>query len=138
MEARVIEKDYISKNIFDLHMQNMKEKAKSDEKMNDMRFTSLEKMVSDNFDKLQTTIEGVYEKLGAKIEIQNERLNSLEGQQAKINEKLEKVVDAEKEITGDVKALNATVSTLQTKIGWWITLLGIFVGVALAVFQIWK
>lgn len=95
-------------------------------------------MMSDNFDKLQTTIEGVYEKLGAKIEIQNERLNSLEGQQAKINEKLEKVVDAEKEITGDVKALNATVSTLKTKTGWWITLLGIFVGVALAVFQIWK
>ena len=138
MEARVIDKDYISKNIFDLHMQNMKEKAKSDEKMNDMRFTSLEKMVSDNFDKIQTTIEGVYEKLGAKIEIQNERLNSLEGQQAKMNERIEKVVDTEKEIAGDVKALNAIVSTLQTKTGWWITLLGIFVGIALVVFQMWK
>ena len=33
MEARVIEKDYISRNIFDLHMQNMKEKAKSAKKI---------------------------------------------------------------------------------------------------------
>ena len=40
------------------------------------------------------------------------------------------------DIRGDVKALAAQISTTQSKIGWYITLLGVGVSLALGLFQL--
>ena len=40
------------------------------------------------------------------------------------------------DIRGDVKALTAQINALQSKMGWYITLLGVGVSIALVIFQI--
>ena len=42
MEARALENEYVPQNIFDLHIQNIKERATSDRELFDERFEKLQ------------------------------------------------------------------------------------------------
>ena len=49
--------EYVPKELFDIHIQNIRDKATSDEKLTDARFLALEKLLDERFNKLQAIVE---------------------------------------------------------------------------------
>ena len=106
--------EYITKGELDTVLKRITDKQQSGERMTEERFTSLEKLI----DSKLTTIGLMMDK-------------NLARHQATASEMKAEISD----IRGDVKALTAQITALQSKMGWYITLLGVGVSVALAVFQ---
>ena len=106
--------EYITKGELDTVLKRITDKQQSGERMTEERFTSLEKLI----DSKLTTIGLMMDK-------------NLAQHQATASEMKAEISD----IRGDVKALTAQITALQSKMGWYITLLGVGVSVALAVFQ---
>lgn len=56
-EIKDIETEYVPKNLFELHIQNLRDKSSSDEKLNDERIKSVEKLLSERIDTIIALIE---------------------------------------------------------------------------------
>ena len=106
--------EYVTKAELDILLKRIMDRQESDEERTNERFTSLEKLI----DSKLTTIQLMMDK-------------NLAQHQAIASDMKAEISD----IRGDVKALAATVNALQSKMGWYITLLGVGVSVALVVFQ---
>ena len=106
--------EYVTKNELDTLMKIIMDKQQADARITEERFTSLEKLI----DSKLTTIELMMDK-------------NLAQHQAIASDMKAEISD----IRGDVKALTAQINVLQSKMGWYITLLGVGVSVALVLFQ---
>ena len=49
--------EYVPKELFDIHIQNIREKASSDEKLTEARISSLERLLDERFNRLQAVVE---------------------------------------------------------------------------------
>ena len=49
--------EYVPKELFDIHIQNIRDKNASDEKLTDARFLALEKLLDERFNRLQAIVE---------------------------------------------------------------------------------
>ena len=106
--------EYVTKNELDTLLKIITDKQQADARITEERFASLEKLI----DSKLTTIELMMDK-------------NLAQHQAIASDMKAEISD----IRGDVKALTAQINVLQSKMGWYITLLGVGVSVALVLFQ---
>ena len=49
--------EYVPKELFDVHIQNIRDKASSDEKLSDACFLALDKLLDERFNRLQAVVE---------------------------------------------------------------------------------
>ena len=73
--------EFVPKELFDIHIQNIRDKAASDEKFTDARFQALEKLLDERFNRLQAVVEknlaehkAVAAKTEGRIDTLNERI----------------------------------------------------------------
>lgn len=52
-----IETEYVPKDLFELHIQNLRDKSSSDERLNDERIKSVEKLLSERMDTIVALME---------------------------------------------------------------------------------
>lgn len=57
MNDNTIITEYVPKELFDIHIQNIRDKNASDEKLTDARFLALEKLLDERFNRLQAVVE---------------------------------------------------------------------------------
>ena len=115
----------------------LEDRMNFDEKINDIRFASMEKLMSERFDRLQEAMEknlSKYEVIASDIKgemkAMNERIDKNLAEYSLITSDIKEDVS---EIRDDVKALNASVQSLQQRRSWdiaWISL-AVAVGIAL-------
>ena len=63
--------EYVPKELFDVHIQNIREKANSDEKLTEARISSLERLLDERFNRLQAVVEknlAEYQTIAAKTD----------------------------------------------------------------------
>ncbi|MBQ2615751.1 MAG: hypothetical protein IJG51_09975 [Synergistaceae bacterium] len=116
----------VSKETFDAHIQRV-----------DQRFESQEKLFVEKLDKMQTVFD---ERLDKMQTVLNERLDKMqavfERSQAQFERTIEKSVA---ELSGEVKAMNARLDTMQQQYSWkigWLGTVFTFCGAALAVYPL--
>ena len=107
--------EYVTKSEIDLRM------GFSDQKT-EILISSMKDVLDERLQKMQAVMEKNLVKHEA---IASDMKAEINGMRAEISD-----------IRGDVKALAAQISTTQSKIGWYITLLGVGVSLALGLFQL--
>ena len=111
----LITPEYMTKGEIELRLNALREKVQHEKERTDERFNSLERLIDEKLERMQIIME-----------------KNLAQYEAVANSMSAEISD----IRGDVKALSAEVRTTQSKIGWYITLLGIGVSIALGLFQV--
>ena len=107
--------DYVTKDELNLRLEVITDRQAQTDARNDERYSSMERLLDNKI--------GMIQVLGEKNLAQYQVIAS--EMKAEISE-----------IRGDVKALSAQLNTFQTKMGMYMTLLGIGVSLALVLFQI--
>ena len=120
----------------------LEDRMNFDEKINDIRFASMEKLMSERFDRLQEVMEknlSKYEVIASDIKgemkAMNERIDKNLAEYSLITSDIKAEVS---EIRGDVKALNASVQSLQQRRSWDIAWISLAVAVGIALIQIFS
>ena len=133
-EAAVASNDFITKDVFNVHVRSMRDRADSEEKLSDARFDRIEALLQRNLseqrrmnERLEGKIENVVTRLSAGISENRSEIKALRVQMATKEElsavkndvKALKAQVASKEnltaVKDDVKALNVQVSQMATK-----------------------
>ena len=107
--------EYVTKSEIDLRM------GFSDQKT-EILISSMKEVLDERLEKMQAVIE---KNLAKHEAIASDMRAEINGMRAEISD-----------IRGDIKALAAQVNTTQSKMGWYITLLGVGVSLALGLFQL--
>ena len=121
-----IETEYVPKNLFELHIQNLRDKSSSDEKLNDERIKSVERLLSERID----TIIALMEKNLAEYKT---AATKTDGKIDVISAKLEHAIDSLTiAINGNEKRLDDFKQDIQEKqshyFARWSIFTAIFVG----------
>ena len=137
------ETEYIRKDVFDIHVKNLRERDDSDERVADIRFEHMARMMDDRFDRMQNLIEESVAVLGERIDRVeqnvNRRMDRLEKKVDDLGQDVDNLRDEVSDIRGDVKANSARLDALQIRFGWQLTLLGVLVAAVIAIVQrLWR
>ena len=137
MDTATMDKEtqYLSKEVFNMHLQGIKERAESEERITDMRLERLQAIMERNLSEVKSEINAVNERMEKGFALMNERMdkNLAEYKAAASDMKTEI-----SEIRGDVKALNAGVQSLQQRRSWDIAWISLAVAVGIALIQIFS
>ena len=82
-----------------------------------------------------TEQKAMNERLEARIDVLDSRIDVLS---ERIDKNLAQYEAIASNIEGDIKAMNARLDTQQTKFGWYLTIFGLIITVAVAAIQLWK
>jgi len=130
--------DFITKDVFNIHVKSMRDRADSEEKLSDARFDRLEALIAGSLveqkamaKETASSIKAIDERLG-RVEKHIERIEE------NFNGKIERLQNDVSELKGETKALSARLDTQQTKFGWYLTIFGLIITVVIAAIQLWK
>ena len=115
---------YVRQEIFDIHLQGLKDRAASEVRVTDTRFERLEAIMEKNLSEVRS-----------EIKIMNERIDKNLAEYKSITSDIKAEVS---EIRGDVKALNASVQSLQQRRSWDIAWISLAVAIGIALIQIFS
>lgn len=87
--------EYVPRELFDIHMENIKENRVSDEKLTDAdaRFEALEKLLDARLEKMQSTIEKNLAEFKAVSSETKAEISDIRGDVRTLNEKVEHAID---------------------------------------------
>ena len=125
---------FVTKDVFDIHVRSMRDRADSEEKLSDAKFERLEALIAGSIAEQRA----IARETGNSIKVINDRLGHVEKNLDKLNEKFERMQDDISELKANDKALTARLDTQQTKFGWYLTVFGLIITVAVAAIQLWK
>ncbi|MBQ7262184.1 MAG: hypothetical protein IJR14_00540 [Synergistaceae bacterium] len=125
------ELEYITKDAFDIQVRSLRERDDSDEKVSEARFDRLEALMARNLAEQKELVKDIR----AEVLMLGERMDRLEKDVGRLNEKFDDLREDMGEVRGDVKALSSRVDALQTKFGWYLTLFGVAIAAVLAIAQ---
>ena len=132
---------FVTKDVFDIHVKSMRDRADSEEKLSDARFDRIEALIAGSLveqkamaKETTSSIRVMNERIG-RVE---ERIGHIEKSIDKFNGKVEKLQDDVSELKANDKALAARLDTQQMKFGWYLTIFGLIITVAVAAVQLWK
>ena len=135
MEARALENEYVPQNIFDLHIQNIKERATSDRELFDERFEKLQAIMEKNL----SEYKAIASEINGKIEVLNEKI---ENNKVYFDEKIEHVTDTLTVAINDTNTriddTNKRIDDMNASQNKWFMLFGILmtvVPIAVAIIQ---
>ena len=115
---------YVSQDVLNIHLQGIKERAASEEKITDARF-----------DRLEAILEKNTAEIKSEIKVMNERIDrNLAEYKAVAGDIRTEISD----IRGDVKALNARVDSFQHRRYWDIAWVGIVIGAVIGLIQMFS
>ena len=137
MEARQLETEYVPRNIFDLHLQNIRDNARSEKELSDEKFEKFQAILEKNLAEYRVMLFDVkanFNELKAEIsEIKQEQANM----RAYFEEKIEHVTDT---LTVAITDLDKRIDDMHQSHNKWFTVFGVlFAGlsIVLAAMQIW-
>ena len=125
---------FVTKDVFDLHVRSMRDRADSEEKLSDAKFERLEALIAGSIAEQRA----IARETGNSIKVINDRLGHVEKNLDKLNERVERMQDDISELKANDTALTARLDTQQTKFGWYLTVFGLIITVAVAAIQLWK
>lgn len=124
---------YITKDAFDIQVKSIRDRADSEVRVSDARFDRLEALIARNMIEQRSAISELKSELTGEIKALNERIDkNLAEYKAVASDMKAEISD----IRGDVKALNASVQSLQQRRSWDIAWISIAVAVGIALIQI--
>ena len=125
-----IETEYVPKNLFELHIQNLRDKSSSDEKLNDERIKSVERLLSERID----TIIALMEKNLAEYKT---AATKTDGKIDVISAKLEHAIDSLTiAINGNEKRLDDFKQDIQEKQSHYFARWSIFTAIIVGTVQV--
>ena len=125
---------FVTKDVFDIHVRSMRDRADSEEKLSDAKFERLEALIAGSIAEQRAMAR----ETGNSIKVINDRLGHVEKNLDKLNERVERMQDDISELKANDKALTARLDAQQTKFGWYLTVFGLIITVAVAAIQLWK
>ena len=75
MEARTTESIYVPRELFDVHIQGIKERADSDKELTSEKIDKLQAVIEKNFAELNSSIIRLDEKFQGQINVLNEKID---------------------------------------------------------------
>ena len=137
MSTATIDKDtqYVSREVFNIHLQGIKERAEAEERVTDTHFEILQAIMERNLSEIRSEIKSTNERMEKGFELMNERMDKNLAEYKAITSDIKAEVS---EIRGDVKALNASVQSLQQRRSWDIAWISLAVAVGIALIQIFS
>ena len=130
--------EYERGEISDFRVKMMEERINYDGKLNDVRFSSMERLMSERFDRMQAVMEKNFAEYKAIAVDTNNELTTLGKRVERLEKDVEGIKDEISGLKGDVKAISTGIDTQRIKIGWYLTVFGIAVTIAISAIQLWK
>lgn len=115
---------FVSQDVLNIHLQGMKDRAASEEKITGARFERLEAIMEKNMAELKGEING----------LRGELKVNLAEYKAVVGDMRTEISD----IRGDVKALGARVDSFQHRRYWDIAWVGIIIGAVIGLIQMFS
>ena len=148
MEARQLETEYVPRNIFDLHLQNIRDNAKSEKELSDEKFEKFQAILEKNLaeyrvmlGEVKAEVNGIRTELKSEIGDVQAEISKIRAEQANMKlyfeEKIEHVTDT---LTVAITDLDKRIDDMHQNHNKWFTVFGVlFAGlsIVLAVMQIW-
>ena len=133
--------EFVPKDLFDLHLQNIREKASHDEKFNDARIHALEKSINERFDTFQALMEknlAEYRIITNDSKSQIKTLDDkVENTKILLSEKIEHVVDTlTVAISNNTQAINELRDDMKHQQATLLAKVGILVAVIVGAVQL--
>ena len=139
MAETAVMNDMVSQNVFDLQIRHLRERADSDEKLSSARFDRIEALLDKTLIEIKMDNAQLRSELKGAISVMDERFERkfdiLDERIEKNHAQYEAIAS---EMKGDIKSINAHLDTQQTKFGWYLTIFGLIITVAVAAIQFWK
>ena len=133
MPETLLNTEYVTKDAFDIQVRSIRDRADSEVRVSDARMDRLEALIARNMIEQRSAINEF------KSEIKGE-LNGLRSELKVMNERIDKNLAnyeaVASRIEGDVKAINASVQSLQQRRSWDIAWISLAVAVGIALIQI--
>ncbi|MBQ2616261.1 MAG: hypothetical protein IJF90_05335 [Synergistaceae bacterium] len=136
--------EYVTKPELDMRLQVITDRQERDEERNAEKFSSMENLLDSKLTMMQLMMEknlaqyqAIASEMRAELSEMRAENSGLRGEmKAAISELRGEMNSQDNEIRGEMKAIAASVEMLQTKIGWYISFLGIGMTVVVALIQI--
>lgn len=94
MEAREINTEYVPQNIFDLHIQNLRERAISEKELSDEKFDKFQAIIEKNLAEYKILIGDLKSELKADIASVKNELSNTNGRIDMLEEKIDHLTDS--------------------------------------------
>ena len=123
----------VSKETFDAHMQRIDQRFESQDRLFVAKLDKMQIVFDERLDKMQTVFDERLDKMQVVFE---RALAQMELSQAQFERRIEKSFS---ELSGEVKAMNARLDTIQQQYSWkigWLGTVFTFCGAALAVYPL--
>ncbi|MBQ6737436.1 MAG: hypothetical protein IJQ57_00200 [Synergistaceae bacterium] len=110
MEAREINTEYVPQNIFDLHIQNLRERAISEKELSDEKFDKFQAIIEKNLAEYKILIGDLKSELKADIASVKNELSETR------NELKNEILEVRNEMTSELSNTNGRIDMLEEKI----------------------
>ena len=137
-EAVLVPGDFVSRDVFNIHVKSMRDRADSEEKLSDARFDRFEALMDRNMAAQRELITQVAGKIDVILSQIKKDVENNSGDIREMKKDINAISGEVSEIKGNVKALSARVDTQQTKFGWYLTIFGLIITVVIAAIQFLK
>ena len=139
MNDRTTELEYVPRELFDVHLQNIRDRANSDKELSDEKFDKLQMILEKNLAEYKTLMERNSAEFRAMVEKNSAEFKTMiaevNGRIDVLDEKLEHTTDT---LTVAIGGLEKRMDDMQQSMSLWLTVFGILaavVPIAVAVVQ---
>ena len=135
------EAQFITKDVFDIHVKNLRDRADSEEKLSDARFDRLEALMAKNLAEQKDLVKDIrieISAVGDRVDRIEKNIDRMGKDIDRLNERIEGIKENIGEARGEVKAVGARLDAHETKFGWYLAAFGLIITVVVAAIQYMK
>ena len=129
------EPEFVRKDVFDIHVQGLRDRDNADVRISDARFDRMEALLERNIIEQRTFMREINGRVGRLEEDIRDIKKDMKQLRQEIKETREEAGMGFSELKGDLKATNARIDALQVTFGWYLALFGIAITVVLTIVQ---
>ncbi|MBR1486622.1 MAG: DUF4164 family protein [Synergistaceae bacterium] len=120
-EERLIEMQYVPRDLFDIQLQHINERYSSEEKMTELRFDRFQASMERKFESFENRVDKRISGLEKRIDGVEARLNNkIDSVETKLNSRIDKVEadlkETRAELKGDINALNQKIDAVAKNV----------------------
>ncbi len=126
------EPEFVTQDVFKISNESLRQRIETEQELNDSRMEQIKLVVGEALSEMKASNNILRQELRNEISDIRAEMRVMQAENKSFHSEIKAAIS---DIRGDVKALDAKVKIFETRLGWYMTLLGIGVSVGLFFLQ---